>query len=1066
MTGISHLHLSRTGERFVTLFVLLAILTFSLGNAWAMPADPSPYTEVQPDGTQITLVSRGDEHYNWKEDADGYTVVKNKGWFEYAVRGPSGRLNPNGMIVGRDNPRARGLQKRVLPSAAVRAQSAKTISGVNPNTVGGIAAEGVAPAGTVKNLVVMIRFSDHVGRPLPSVADVDVLFNAVGGDPSLAPTGSVKDVYFENSYGQMNLDSYVNPGVGDWITVSGTEAYYANGQSGDSTLWQALREALDILDTYIDFRDFDTDDDGRIDSIAFIHSGYAAERSGNDSYGTSQANRIWSHRWVISPQWNSNDGVSVYDYHISPGVWGLSGSDIGRIGVIAHETGHFFGLPDLYDTDDGGSGIGSWGLMANSWDFNGSQLCPPHFSPWSKIDLGFYSPTVISQPGQYTINQAEDNPEVYRINTGFPSGEYLLIENRQNAGFDCSIPQGGVAIWHIDDAAGFNTQGYPGQGGWPGNGNHYRVAVLQADGNYNLEKGNNRGDSGDMHHAAGVDAIGPGPGNHPNTDTYQGGSINLTGITISDISASGSSMTFCLNGCNGIPGPTGLSANAQSANSILLNWSDNSDDEDGFTLQRSANGSTWSNLATLAANTTSYNNGSLSPDSTWYYRVRAYLGGETSAWSNTASATTDDIPPAAPSGMSATAASVSQINLSWVDNAGNEDGYRLERSDDGDGGWSTIATLGANSTSYNDSGLAASEDYFYRVSAQNAFGSSGYASSSATTDDPPPYYDYVAQGQQASEGSVSGGFTNTQTDNGSTQNITESVSGGKPSKRRSSLTHRWTFNVTSGTGTTLTANAWSSGSSDNDSFEFRWSTDGSNWTSAFVVSSTSSGNSQSASLPAGLSGTVYVQVIDTDNSQGGNTADTVFVDHLVIRVDNMPVTPPADPSGLTAVAAAYNEINLGWTDNAGDETGYEVQRASGGGFSTIATLPANTNSYSDGSVQPLTTYQYRVRAVKGSEPSGFSNTASATTPEQPAGSDITLIANGLKVKGRQQVDLTWSGANTGSVIIKRNGSAIVTTSNDGFYKDNIGAKGGATYLYEVCETGVGGTCSDPETVVF
>ena len=1055
----------RTGA----LVALLNLIILASSSVFAMPAAPFPYTATQPDGSEITLHTRGDEHYNWKEDVDGYTVVKNNGWFEYAVRGPSGRLNPNGMIVGRDNPRALGLQKRILPSQAVRAQSAKKVNGVSTSQGVDSAPDRVAPLGNIKSLVVMIRFSDHVGRTLPSVADVDVLFNAVGGDPILAPTGSVKDVYFENSYGQMTLDSFVNPGIGNWITVSNTEAYYANGNSGDSTLWQALEEALDILDSTVDFADYDADNDGRIDSIAFIHSGYGAEWGGTDAFGTSSANRIWSHRWAIQPQWNSNDGVSVFDYHISPGVWGTSGSDIGRIGVIAHETGHFFGLPDLYDTDSGaGDGIGSWGMMANSWGFDGTQQCPPHFSPWSKIDLGWTTATVISQPGQYVINQAETNAEVYRISSGFPSNEYLLIENRQAAGFECAVPQGGVAIWHIDDAAGFNTQGYPGQGGWPGNGNHYRVALLQADGNYNLEKGNNRGDGGDMHHAAGVSAIAPGPAIHPNTDTYQSGTITQTGIIISDISASSASMTFCYNGCSvALPAPSGLSASAQSTSVIALSWSDNSNSEEGFTIERSSNGSTWSSPTNVLANTTNYDDTGLSPANTWYYRVRAYEAGDVSAWSNSANATTNDIVPDTPTDLTAVAASASQITLTWVDQAGNEDGYRVEWSADGSTNWTPRPNLGANSTNYNHTGLSANTEYFYRVFAFNSAGDSGVSNTySATTNAPPLFVDYIAQGQTSSEGSVSGGFADTHSDDGSVQSITEQESNGNPSRRRSSLSHRWTFlNVSPGTSMTLTANAWSNGSSDNDDFQFAWSTDGSTYTNAFVVSSTSNVNSQSVALPAGLSGTVYIRVTDTDNGQGNRALDTVFVDYLVIRADNTPVTPPADPSGLSASAIAYNQVDISWTDNSNDETGFEIDRSvNGGGFSLLDSVSAGTTSYSDTSTSELTDYDYRVRAVKGASQSGNSNTASATTPQQPVGV-INLSANGFKVKGKHQVDLSWSGSTATNVDIRRDGNLIATTANDGFYNDNIGAKGGATYQYEVCDAGTS-NCSSTVNVVF
>lgn len=162
----------------------------------------------------------------------------------------------------------------------------------------------------------------------------------------------------------------------------------------------------------------------------------------------------------------------MYIYHVSPSVWGTSGTAIGRIRVIAHETGRYFGLPHLYD-GSGGQGIGSFGLMANSWGFDGSQLYPPHICAWSKIQLGWMTPQVITTSGSYSARQGCDYPDVFLINANFNSGEYLLIENRQKCKFDAKIAGPGLAIFHIDDTTGYNAEGYPGQTNWPANGQHY-----------------------------------------------------------------------------------------------------------------------------------------------------------------------------------------------------------------------------------------------------------------------------------------------------------------------------------------------------------------------------------------------------------------------------------------------------------------------------------------------------------------------------------------------------------------------------------------------------------------
>src|SRR5204863_762000 len=94
-------------------------------------------------------------------------------------------------------------------------------------------------------------------------------------------------------------------------------------------------------------------------------------------------------------------------------------------------------------------------------------------------------------------------------------------------------------------------------------------------------------------------------------------------------------------------------------------------------------------------------------------------------------------PPNAPSGLTATAVSTSQINLAWTDNSNNETNFIVARSTTSGGPYTDIATLAANTTSYNNTGLAANTTYYYVVRASNAGGSSANsAQASATTFSP------------------------------------------------------------------------------------------------------------------------------------------------------------------------------------------------------------------------------------------------------------------------------------------------------------------------------------------
>lgn len=1040
-----------SGNRALIVLFSFLISTIS-GTAMAIPANPDPFLEAQGDGTVVVLRARGDEHFSWLEDEDGFTVLRHNGWLHYAELGPDGKLRPGPFLVGFNDPVALGLQHRVLPSAAVRAQSARTA----PDSVSGTDIEAVPTTGTLKNLTVLIRFSDHATRALPPQADYDVLFNDDGAENTIAPTGSLKEVYKEMSYNQLTINSTVS----DWIQVSNTEAYYANNNGGDSTLWEALREALDVLDATTDFADFDEDNDGYIDSIAFIHSGYGAEWGG-------VLTRIWSHKWAIQIPpggWVSNDlnangvNVKVFNYHISTGLWGTSGTNIGRIGVIAHETGHYLGLPDLYDTDNSpGSGIGHWGLMANSWAFDGQQYCPSHMSAWSKLQLGWVAPTVLTGAGSYTADQVNTNPQIYRIDSGYPAGEYLLLENRQPVGVDCTMPQGGLLIWHIDDTTGYNTEGYPGQAGWPGNGNHYRVALLQADGQYHLEKGlSGGGDAGDVHHGAGVDAIGPGPGGHPNTDTYQSGNIQQTGNTIFDISNSGPSMTFCYNACSNLPAPSNLGATATGTTSISLGWTDNATTEDGFRLEHSSDGSNWSLEATLGANVTAYNDTGLAPGSTHWYRVRAFAGPDNSSWSNTASATTDDVPPNAPTNLVATGVSQSQIDLSWDDNSANETGFRVEVSTDGVS-FSTLSNRPANATSYSHTGLPAGTTRFYRVFAVNGVGENVSNTASGTTLEPPPFVDYVAYAESYGSGGVFGTYVDTHADDGVEQQFTEQENGGKPSRRTSYMGHFWRFNIGPGDEVTLFARARRQNNSDGDDFVFAWSADNSTYADLFTVNSATEAGYQ-GTIPNTVSGEVWIRVLDTDRTQGNRSLDSLWVDHLVIQVANYgPPTEPDAPTNLLASSGGETSIDLSWTDNANNEDGFHVERSPDGstGWVQVASLAANTQAWSNTGLTHSTTWHYRVRAFNGVGNSAWSNTASATTDaEQPPPADPSnLVAT---ASGSSSIDLTWqdnASNETGFHVARStdgvNFSIVASTGANAQAYANTGLSPSTQYWYQV-----------------
>jgi hypothetical protein len=135
----------------------------------------------------------------------------------------------------------------------------------------------------------------------------------------------------------------------------------------------------------------------------------------------------------------------------------------------------------------------------------------------------------------------------------------------------------------------------------------------------------------------------------------------------------------------------------------------------------------------VGANVTTYSNTGLTSNTTYYYRVRAYNTAGDSGYSNEANATTSTVPPLAPTNLTASTISSSEINISWTDNSLDETGFKIERKTGVGGTYSQIATPAANVTTYSDTGLTSGTTYYYRVRANNAAGDSVYSNEAYAT---------------------------------------------------------------------------------------------------------------------------------------------------------------------------------------------------------------------------------------------------------------------------------------------------------------------------------------------
>ena len=431
--------------------------------------------------------------------------------------------------------------------------------------------------------------------------------------------------------------------------------------------------------------------------------------------------------------------------------------------------------------------------------------------------------------------------------------------------------------------------------------------------------------------------------------------------------------------------PGNLTPSVPSTTEIDLSWtaSTSSVGLANYIVQRcqGAGCTNYAQIASFAANITSYNDTGLTASTTYSYRVQASdTSGNLSAFSNVASATTQG-PPSTPTNLGATVISATQINLSW--NASSSSAglanYIVQRCQGA--GCTNFSQIGTpTGTSLSDTGLAQGTTYVYRVQAKDVNGNlSGFSNSASATTQTPP-----------------------------------------------STPSNVNANATSATQITVT---WTASSSTVGLANYIVQRcQGSGCTNFAQVGTPTATTFNDSGLTSTTTYNYQVQAIDTAGNLSAFSA--------VAAATTQTPQPPSAPGNLSATAVGGSQINLSWTASTSNVglANYVVQRCQGTGCTNFAQIASPTGtSYSDTGLSAGTSYSYQVQAIDNAAVAGpFSNVATATTlssvgllvayPMNEGSGPTTVDVSGAGITGVLQAT-TWTSAGKYGNALSFNGSS-------------------------------------------
>lgn len=439
--------MSKTRKIWAVIFAIM-LLTMSR-DVQAVPANNKSRVVTQPNGVEFKATLSGDEKLNYLVGEEGSIITKGTDGYWHYSNMKYGKLIPleekyniNGAPeerVTKDNLGQKLQFQRPLLSKKAR------ISAYSNNR---------NPAPIQKALVLLVQFN-NVKLGYSSESWYDSIFNL--------NSKSLSKYYKDNSFNKINFqpvqesEGTANDGV---VAVSLNYNHPNYGGNLEGVQYN-IKDVLVQANTYINFKDYDKDGDGKLTAeelhLVIVVAGQEASTLNEEPYVYEPS--IWAHKSNVPLQF-SLDGINFFNQdYIAIGE--KHQDHKATIGALTHEIGHNLGLPDLYDTDYSSQGVGEHSLMGSgSWgnlmgEYSGQT--PTNLDPWSKIYLGLLQPKVINYETEEALNSYSLSGQynVVKVPTRNPK-EYFLLENRQHTSYDESLKSfginSGVAIWHINEA--------------------------------------------------------------------------------------------------------------------------------------------------------------------------------------------------------------------------------------------------------------------------------------------------------------------------------------------------------------------------------------------------------------------------------------------------------------------------------------------------------------------------------------------------------------------------------------------------------------------------------------